>query len=136
MSAPPDASIAQLVPGLTGRASWDATERHSAEAWGSGAVPVFSTPSLVGLMEAAAMDALAGRLGDGQTTVGTRIDVSHLAATPLGDRVRAEAVLVSVDGRRLVFDLVAHDSRQRIGEGRHERVVVARERFLAKLARS
>lgn len=125
----------ELAPGLTGRASWAATERHSAEAWGSGAVPVFSTPSLVGLMEAAAIDALAGRLADDQTTVGTRIEVSHLAATPLGDLVQAEAVLVSVDGRRLVFDLVAHDSRQRIGEGRHERMVVSRQRFLSRLER-
>jgi predicted thioesterase len=136
MCATTGESTARLVPGLTGRARWEAGERHSAEAWGSGAVPVFSTPSLVGLMEAAAMDALAGRLGEDQTTVGTRIEISHLAATPLGDHVEAQATLVLVEGRRLVFDLVARDSRQRIGEGRHERVIVSRERFMSKLARS
>ena len=124
-----------LQPGLTGSVTWTATERHSAEAWGSGAVPVFATPSLVGLMETAAMEALRGRLSDGDTTVGTRIDVSHLAATPLGDEVRAEATLTSVDGRRLTFEIVAHDSSQKIGEGRHERVIVSRERFVDRLAR-
>jgi len=124
-----------LAPGLTASVTWTVDERHSAEAWGSGAVPVFATPSLVGLMEAAAMRALEGHLPGTDTTVGTRIDVSHLAATPLGDHVRAEATLVAVDGRRLTFDLVAHDSVQRIGEGRHERVIVSRDRFLAGLGR-
>ena len=125
----------ELLPGLTGSVSWRADERHSAEAWGSGAVPVFATPSLVGLMETAAMEALRGCLADDETTVGTRIEVSHLAATPLGDDVRAEATLTSVDGRRLTFDIVAHDSSQKIGEGRHERVIVSRDRFLARLGR-
>jgi predicted thioesterase len=125
----------ELHPGLPGSVTWIATERHSAEAWGSGAVPVFATPSLVGLMETAAMEVLRGRLADGETTVGTRIEVSHLAATPIGDEVRADATLVSVDGRRLTFDLVAYDSSQKIGNGRHERVVVSRDRFLARLVR-
>jgi predicted thioesterase len=125
----------ELCPGLTGSVTWSATERHSAEAWGSGAVPVFATPSLVGLMEAAAMEALRGHLSDRDTTVGTRIEVSHLAATPLGDEVRAEATLTSVEGRRLTFEIVAHDSSQKIGEGRHERVIVARDRFLGRLTR-
>ena len=124
-----------LRPGLVGSVSWKATERHSAEAWGSGAVPVFATPSLVGLMETAAMEALHGHLSDSDTTVGTRIEVSHLAATPIGDEVRADATLVSVDGRKLTFELVAYDSRQKIGEGRHERVIVSRDRFLARLGR-
>jgi predicted thioesterase len=127
--------MGELLPGLMGTVSWQTTERHSAQSWGSGAVPVFATPSLVGLMETAAVEALRGRLADGETTVGTRIDVSHLAATPLGDDVRAEATLVSVAGRRLVFDIVAHDSTQKIGEARHERVIVSRERFLARLGR-
>jgi fluoroacetyl-CoA thioesterase len=127
--------MGELVAGLTGAVSWRVTERHSAETWGSGAVPVFATPSLVGLMETAAMAALEGRLPDDETTVGTRIEVSHLAATPLGDEVRAEATLTSVDGRRLTFDIAAYDSAQRIGEGRHDRVIVSRDRFLARLGR-
>ena len=128
--------MGELSPGLIGRVSWLADDRHSAEAWGSGAVPVFATPSLVGLLEAAAMEALRGRLEPGDTTVGTRIEVSHLAATPIGEYVRGEATVVAVDGRRIVFDVAAFDSRQRIGEGRHERVIVSREHFLAKLTRS
>jgi fluoroacetyl-CoA thioesterase len=124
-----------LAPGLVGRVSWEASERHSAAAWGSGAVPVFATPSLVGLMESAAMEALRGCLPEGDTTVGTRIDVEHLAATPLGDVVRAEARLLSVDGRKLVFEIDAHDSSRLIGRGRHERMIVFRDRFLAKLGR-
>jgi fluoroacetyl-CoA thioesterase len=125
----------KLVPGIRGTVAWQAAERHSAEWWGSGAVPVFATPSLVGLMEAAAMEALRGYLPDDETTVGTRIEVSHLAATPLGDEVRAEATLASVNGRRLTFDIVAHDTAQKIGDGRHERVIVSRERFLSRLGR-
>jgi fluoroacetyl-CoA thioesterase len=125
-----------LAPGLVGRVVWEATEKHSAAAWGSGAVPVFSTPSLVGVMESAAMEALAGHLPDGDTTVGTRIEVEHLAATPLGDTVRAEARLIAVDGRKLTFEIEAHDSARLIGRARHERVVVSRDRFLAKLGRS
>jgi fluoroacetyl-CoA thioesterase len=127
--------VPDILPGLVGTASWTATDRHSAQSWGSGAVAVFSTPGLVGLMESAAMNALEGVLGPGETSVGTRIDVAHIAATPLGDEVRAEARLVGVDGRHLTFDVVAHDSTQRIGEGRHERVVVSRERFMARLRR-
>jgi predicted thioesterase len=98
-------------------------------------VPVFATPSLVALMEVAAVDALEGRLPPGDTTVGTRIDIAHLAATPLGEEVRALARLVEVDGRRLVFDVEAHDGARKVGEGRHERTVVARNRFLEKLGR-
>jgi fluoroacetyl-CoA thioesterase len=125
--------MAELEPGLIGEAAWRADERHSAESWGSGAVPVFATPSLVGLMESAAMNALDGHLEAGETTVGTRIEISHLAATPLGEQVRAEARLVAVDGRRLVFELAAFDEVRRIGEGRHERMVISRDRFLQRL---
>jgi fluoroacetyl-CoA thioesterase len=124
-----------LVPGLVGRVTLEASARHSAESWGSGALPVFATPSLVGLMESAAMEALRQSLADGDTTVGTRIEVEHLAATPLGDTVRAEARLVSVDGRRLVFEIDAYDSVRQIGRARHERVIVSRTRFLEKLTR-
>jgi fluoroacetyl-CoA thioesterase len=128
--------MATLMPGLVGKVSWLTEERHSAEAWGSGAVPVFATPSLVALMETAAMEALRGRLEEGETSVGTRIDVAHLAATRIGGYVRAEATIAAVDGRRVVFEVTAFDSVQRIGEGRHERMIVSRDRFLARLCRS
>lgn len=122
-----------LEPGLVGAAEREVTRDQTAEAFGSGLVPVYATPAMVGLMEQAAVHALDGCLGEDQTTVGTRIEVSHLAATPLGDRVRAEATLTAVDGRRLTFTLAAYDSTEKIGEGSHERAVISRSRFLEKV---
>jgi predicted thioesterase len=123
----------RLVVGLRGAAAVKVTPAHTASALGSGDVPVFGTPALVALMEAAAVNALAAHLPPEDTTVGTRFEVAHLAATPVGAEVRAEAELVAVEGRKLAFRVVAHDDRQTIGEGRHERMRVARDRFLAKL---
>jgi fluoroacetyl-CoA thioesterase len=122
-----------LQAGLRGTAEREVTLDQTAEAFGSGLVPVYATPAMVGLMEQAAVHALDGCLGEDQTTVGTRIEVSHLAATPLGDRVRAEATLTAVDGRRLTFTLAAYDSTEKIGEGSHERAVISRSRFLEKV---
>ncbi|MBP1633994.1 MAG: hypothetical protein H6Q10_568 [Acidobacteria bacterium] len=119
--------------GARGRAEREVTAEVTARAFGSGLVPVFATPAMVALMEEASVDALAGRLAAGETTVGTRLEVSHLAATPIGDRVRAEAVLVGREGRRLIFDVTAWDSSEKIGEGRHERAVISRDRFLARV---
>jgi fluoroacetyl-CoA thioesterase len=109
------------------------THDKTAEAWGSGDVPVYGTPSLVALLETAAVNAVAGRLGPGETTVGTWLDVSHLAATPVGVDVSAEAELVAIEGRKLTFTVVAHDTRHKIGECRHQRMIVSRDRFLAKV---
>ena len=119
--------------GLRGTATVKVTSANTASALGSGDVPVFGTPALVALMEAAAMKALAGHLAPEETSVGTWLDIAHLAATPVGSEVRAEAELVAVEGRKLTFTVLAHDDRQKIGEGRHQRVRVARDRFLAKL---
>ncbi|RPJ71598.1 MAG: thioesterase [Acidobacteria bacterium] len=123
----------QIAVGLKGEARRVVTPDQTAEAFGSGLVPVYATPAMVGLMEKAAVAALEGQLAPGDTTVGTKLEIAHLAATPLGDDVRAEAEVVAVDGRRLVFTLAAWDSTEKIGEGRHERVIVARDRFLARV---
>ena len=120
--------------GLRGATTVRVTAQNTAEALGSGDVPVFATPSLVALLETAAVNAVASHLGPGETTVGTWIEVTHLAATPVGMEVRAEATLSAVEGRRLTFSVVAHDAREKVGEGRHQRIVVARKRFLAKVA--
>lgn len=127
------ARMKPLEVGLRGVAERAVTHDQTAEAFGSGLVPVYATPAMVGLMESAAVQALDGCLPDEQTTVGTRLDISHLAATPLGDRVRAEAVLTAIDGRRLTFALTAHDSAQKIGEGRHERVIISCARFMERV---
>ncbi|WP_312883157.1 thioesterase family protein [Actinomadura welshii] len=102
---------------------------------GSGDVPVLGTPRLLALAEGATVEAVAG-LGDGRTSVGTRVELEHLAASPVGMRVTVEAVLTEVDGARLVFEFEATDERDVVvGKGRVERVVVDRERFLARLPR-
>jgi predicted thioesterase len=121
-----------LAIGLRGKAILRVGTKHTAEAWGSGDVPVFGTPSLVALLESAAVNAVAGHLAAGETTVGTWIEVSHLAGSPVGVDVRAEAELVAVEGRKLTFVVVAYDNRDKIGECRHQRMMVSRDRFLAR----
>jgi fluoroacetyl-CoA thioesterase len=123
-----------LAVGLRGTATVRVTEALTATALGSGDVPVYGTPAMVALLEAAALDALRGHLGPDETTVGTRLDVAHLAATPVGAAVRAEATLTAVEGRTLTFAVVAFDAQEKIGEGAHHRAVISRPRFLARLA--
>lgn len=96
---------------------------------------VLATPMLIWLMEEACHYALAPYLGEGQQTVGTLVCVKHLAATPIGMKVRAEAEVVEVDRRRVKFRVEAYDEREKIGEGEHERFVVDMERFAAGLAK-
>jgi predicted thioesterase len=123
----------ELVPGLHAELDHTVIEADSASHWGSGLVPVFSTPALVGLMEQSAVTALIGHLAPGQTTVGARIDVRHLAATPLGMQVRTRAELTAVDGRKLIFKIHAWDAVDLIGEADHERFVVDEARFIARV---
>lgn len=122
-----------ITPGLTGEHTLTVTDSLTALSMGSGSLHVFATPALVALMEAAAVAALEGRLPEGQTSVGTRIEASHLAATPLGQTVRARAEVRAVDGRQIHFTIEAWDERQRIGEAIHTRVIVEIERFLKRL---
>ena len=122
----------ELTPGLTGETETVVTEAQTAARLGSGLVPVLGTPALVGLMEGAAVQSLAGHLPPGQTSVGSRIDVRHLAPTPVGMRVRARAELTNVQGRRLEFRIEAWDEVEQIGTATHERFVVAVERFVAQ----
>jgi predicted thioesterase len=121
----------ELTPGLTGTVEAIVTEADTAARLGSGVVPVLGTPALAGLMEGAAVQSLAGHLPPGRTSVGGRIDVRHLAPTPVGMRVRARAELSKVEGRRLVFHVEAWDEIERIGEATHERFIVDVERFVA-----
>jgi predicted thioesterase len=125
--------MGELKIGLAGEVEQLVTEADTAAQWGSGLVPVFSTPALVGLMESAAVKALEGCLQAGQTTVGARIDVRHLAATPVGMRVRARAELTAVDGRKLVFKIQARDEVELVGEADHERFIIDEARFLARI---
>lgn len=122
-----------LQPGLKGEASTTVVYENTAAAVGAGGVEVFATPMMIALMENAAWRAVADFLEEGYVSVGTRVDVRHLAATPIGQRVRATAELVEVDGRRLVFRVEAYDEEKKIGEGTHERFIVHLQRFLERL---
>lgn len=122
-----------LPPGLRAETEITVTEADTASRWGSGLVPVYSTPALVGQMENTAVVALKGHLPAGQTTVGGRIDVRHLAPTPVGMNVRASAELVEVAGRRLVFKIEAWDAVEKIGEATHERFVIDEAKFMARV---
>jgi predicted thioesterase len=126
--------MSELVPGLTAELEMTVTDADTASRWGSGLAPVFSTPALVGLMESASVKSLAGYLSPGQTTVGGHMDVHHLAATPVGMKVRARAELTAVEGRKLTFKVQAWDEVELIGEATHKRFVVDEARFLTKVA--
>jgi predicted thioesterase len=118
-----------LRPGLTGRAEIVVGTRDMAPHIGSGKVKVLATPVMVSLMEEAALNAVEGFLPAGHQTVGTHLDVTHIAATPVGLHVTAHAELVRIDGRRLSFRVWAEDEHERIGEGTHERIVINVARF-------
>ncbi len=119
--------------GLSYESQTVAAENNTAEALGSGDMAVFATPAMVALMENAAMLAVRDSLPEDSTTVGVEMQTSHIKASALGAKITASATLAEVDGRRLMFDVKAWDEKGVIGEGRHVRFVVDRERFLSKL---
>ena len=123
-----------IEPGLTNETVRLVEQRHLADVWGSGQSAVLATPALVAFCEECARLAVDALLPEGQQTVGTRIDLSHLAATPPGMRVTLRAELLKVDGRRLGFRVEAHDEVERIGEVEHERFIVDAERFRQRVA--
>ncbi|MFF0720709.1 thioesterase family protein [Micromonospora sp. NPDC003816] len=124
-----------LTPGLSARVELTVTDADTAEAVGSGDVPVLGTPRVLALVEAATVAASAPHLPAGATSVGTRVELTHLAATPVGRTVVAQATLTTVDRRRLVFDVEVTEGGQRVAEGRVERVVVDRQRFVERAGR-
>ena len=124
-----------VTVGLKGRAETVVNESNTAQAACSGALPVFGTPFMCALMEEAAWKSIAPHLEPGQSTVGTKLDISHDSATPVGMKVWAESEITEVDGKRLVLTVAAFDERGPIGRGTHERFIVTDERFLAKTAR-
>lgn len=122
----------ELSRGLGARVELTVTDADTAQALGSGDVPVLGTPRVLALAEAATVAATATRLDSGLTTVGTRVELDHLAATPVGRTVTAEATLTDADGRRLTFQVVVRDGTTVVAEGRVDRVVVDRQRFVEK----
>ncbi|RVX44465.1 putative thioesterase [Nonomuraea polychroma] len=124
-----------LAPGLRSQLLIMVEMEDTAKRIGSGDVPVLATPRLLALAEAATVRAVEQHLAPGETSVGTRVELEHLAASPLRTHVQVGVELVEVDGRRLVFSFEAHDKRTVVGRGRIERVVVDRAKFLARVSR-
>lgn len=123
---------AELAAGLVGRAEIVVEARNTAETMKSGSLPVLATPAMVALMEEAACAALGDVLQEDETTVGISVSIEHLAATPLGKRVQAEARLVAVEGRKLRYEVRAADETGEIGRGTHERFIVGAKKFMQK----
>ena len=121
--------LSKLTPGLVGHAEIVVGEEHTAPRIGSGVVHVLATPVMINLMEAAALDAAEKLIPAGHQSLGIRLDVRHIAATPVGMRVRATAKIVKVEGRQIDFEVEAHDEKDLIGDGTHQRIVVNVERF-------
>jgi predicted thioesterase len=119
--------------GLAGRTTRTVDATMTASAVGSGAVDVLSTPTMVLLMEMAAVEAVSGALADGCETVGVQVNVRHSAATSMGDTVTATATVTAVEGRTLTYTVEARDTGKIIGTGTHTRVAVDLQRFLASL---
>ena len=119
----------EIVPGLVGEIEMVVREENTARHLGSGNVAVLATPEMIRLMEKAAVAAVDHLLPDGYRTVGAAVDVRHLAATPVGMRVQAQAELTAVEGRKLTFRVEADDEVEKIGEGEHRRVIIDLEQF-------
>lgn len=122
-----------MTPGIKGHKEQLVTPEVCADRIGSGLVKVFATPMMIALVEQTCLESVNPYLNEGQGTVGTHIDVSHCAATPVGMRVWCDSELVEVDRRRLVFQVKAYDESGLIGEGRHERFVIDSAKFQAKI---
>ncbi|MDW7673172.1 MAG: thioesterase family protein [Bacillota bacterium] len=122
----------QLAVGIIGNKEELVTGEKTALAVGSGKLKVYATPCMVALMEGAAVAALEGKLEYQMDTVGTSLEILHMAATPVGMKVKAEAKLINIDGRKLTFEIEAFDDREKIGSGIHQRFMINGDKFLEK----
>jgi predicted thioesterase len=125
--------MTELEVGLKGEKEMVVQSEDLASFGGNIGAEVLSTPRVILLMEQTAREAIEGALPEGKITVGTLINMKHFAATPLGCKVRAQATLIDIDGRRLVFDVVAYDDFEKISEGVNERIIVSINKFLQKV---
>ena len=124
--------LPEFAPGLSARVELTVTDADTAQALGSGDVPVLGTPRLLALAEAATVAATARHMPGGVTTVGSRAEIEHRAPTLVGRRVVAQATLTKVDGRKLLFEVIVHEGETVVAEIRVERVLLDRQRFIAR----
>jgi fluoroacetyl-CoA thioesterase len=122
-----------LRVGLSTSIESKVSQENTAEEMGSGSLAVYATPSMIALMEKAALTAVEQHLPAGSSTVGTSLSIRHMAATPVGMRVRAVAELVEIQDRKLTFKIEAFDEAEKIGEGMHERYIIDVDRFTSKV---
>jgi len=127
--------MGSIQRGVVGSAQLVVGEEHTAPRVGSGKVHVLATPVMINLIEAAALAAIEHLLPPGHQSLGTRLDVRHIAATPVGMKIFANATVESVSGRTVTFRVEARDEKELIGDGMHERVVVNVEKFDARVQR-
>lgn len=120
----------QIEIGMKGEASTLVEREDTAFEVGSGSLLVYATPCMVALMEGAACEAIEEALSEGQTTVGTELNIRHISATPVGLEVRAEAEVTAVEGKAITFKVTAYDEAGVIGEGEHKRFIVNSQKFL------
>jgi fluoroacetyl-CoA thioesterase len=125
--------LTEIAPGLKGHASLVVGTNDTAPYVGSGWIYVLATPVMLKLMEEAALNAVERLLPENKQSLGTRVDITHIAATPIGMKVSASAELIDVSGRKLTFKLSAHDEVELIGEGTHERVIVSAGSFQKRI---
>jgi fluoroacetyl-CoA thioesterase len=137
MSSSPRVSpvLSRIALGLTGTAEIVVGPEHTAPFVGSGRIAVLATPVMINVIEAASLNAVEHLLPGGHQSLGIHLDVSHVAATPVGLRVTATAEVIGVEGRTIKFRVEAHDEVETIGGGTHERVVVSVERFDERVQR-
>ena len=124
-----------FVIGMTGTHTAMVADAHTAHALGNDGVHVLATPMMILFCEIATHNTIAAQLTAGEASVGTHVDIHHLAATPVGGVVTVEATLTAIDDRRFTFAVEGRDDHRQICRGIHERVVVDRERFLARLGK-
>ncbi len=124
--------MSELTIGLTNEKSVAVTIENTAIAMGSGTLRVFATPSMIALIEGCCAESVEDRLGEGITSVGTKVEVEHLAASPIGASILCKSKLVACDGRRLDFEVEVFDNNGLIGKGKHTRFTVDAEKFVSK----
>ena len=124
--------IMEITIGMKGQAFTDVERADTAKEVGSGDLLVYATPCMVALMEGAACEAISEALKETETTVGISLNIEHTSATPVGLEVRAEAVVINVEGKVITFEVTAYDEIGEIGHGIHKRVIVNSQKFLDK----
>ena len=122
-----------LETGIIGRQTEIVTNDKTAAEMGSGTLPVYATPAMIALMEKTAMLSVAGELSENEATVGTRLEISHLAACGLGSEIKCESTLAEIDRKRLVFEISAYAGETLIGQGKHERFIIDTVKFMNKV---